>query len=522
MKRLITLLVLLALPVAAQAQDQQIDASAIFSTGDITLAPAGGDVMPNVGGSVNLGSLTTKYGAVHASELWVESLVAADTMATIGGRVLVAPTTTLVADLTTSATTIHVKTNNLASGDRIVLQANGATEWMAVASSASGSAGDYSYTVTRNLDASGANAWSAGDAVLDTGTTGNGYIDLYSVAGLISGDTVGPTIVGNVRTGTTWNAVAPRWAIGNLDGLYGYSATTYGAAFGDPDGAWLKIDASNGVRMGYATSNYISLSTDGSAKLVLTTDQSSSTAGLVFKRDARSGFSFGTSDRVGLSLADYTGDEVLSLNNSVDGTGDSLPSVRSIIHINASGWNEASTGSATATAGLSLQSDPSTVRALLSAGTVELTLLQGSDTTITGWFSAASGFAVNGTHGLTRNCNGTTNPFQFTGGIVTTCTAFSDLRKKHDVEPFTRGLTDVLKIRPIAFTYNADVGVGGDRRYGFSGQNLLEAVPEVMTRDEDGFLQISYTAPLLAAYANAIRELSDRVDELQWELERRP
>jgi hypothetical protein len=65
-----------------------------------------------------------------------------------------------------------------------------------------------------------------GDAAL-TRDTGNGFIDLYSTAGVLSGS--GPTIVGNVRTGTTYNNIAPRWAIGNLNGLYGYGATTYGA-----------------------------------------------------------------------------------------------------------------------------------------------------------------------------------------------------------------------------------------------------------------------------------------------------
>jgi hypothetical protein len=265
-KRLILSLAMLALPVAAQAQDQQIDASAIYSSGDLTLSPTGGDVLPD-GSSINLGSDADKFLTLHAAELWVQTLIARDTMATIGGRVLVAPTTTLVADLTTSATTIHVKHNDLASGDRIVLESGGSLEWMAVTSSASGSAGDYTYSVTRDLDGSGANTWSSGDAVLNTGASGDGFIDLYSDAGVIPGDTVGPSIVGNVRTGTDWDAVSPRWALGNLDGLYGYSSTTYGAAFGDPSGAWLKIDATNGVLIGYDSTTKISLDASGNADI---------------------------------------------------------------------------------------------------------------------------------------------------------------------------------------------------------------------------------------------------------------
>jgi hypothetical protein len=515
------MLALLLLPSLAQAQDQQIDASAIYSTGDLTLAPAGGDIMPSVGGSVNLGSLTKKYGAVHASELWVESLVAQGTIATIGGRVLVAPTTTLVADLTTSATTIHVKANNLASGDRIVLQANGVTEWMAVTSSASGSTGDYSYSVTRNLDGSGANAWSAGDAVLNTGVSGDGYIDLYSLAGLIPGDTVGPTIVGNVRTGTTWNSVAPRWAIGNLDGLYGYSATTYGAAFGDPSGAWLKIDPTNGVRMGYDSTDYVKIDTDGSPRLTLQSTNSPET-GLVFRRAVHSGYGWGTDDVAALYLDDNIGDQSMVLANDIGNSSGSIGAdVRAIDIISAKGWTSAGSGSSTDEARIHLQSDPTISRVWLSAGSVDFIMQEGDATTLDGSLSVGTGYQVNGTAGVSKNCDGTAHPFTFTGGIATACTAFSDLRKKHDVEPFTRGLSDVLRIRPIAFRYNSDVGVGDAEHYGFSGQNLLTAVPEVMSRDKDGFLQISYTAPLLAAYANAIRELSDRVDELQWELERR-
>src|SRR5690606_1658255 len=104
----------------------------------------------------------------------------------------------LTADLNNSATTISVKHNNLASGDRIFLEGDGQFEAMAVTSGPSG-AGPYTYSVTRNLDGSGANAWPAGSAVLNTGTTGDGFIDLYADSGVVTGSTAGPTIVGNVR-----------------------------------------------------------------------------------------------------------------------------------------------------------------------------------------------------------------------------------------------------------------------------------------------------------------------------------
>jgi hypothetical protein len=523
-KRLILILAMLALPLAAQAQDQQIDASAIYSSGDITMAPAGGEVLPDVGGTRNLGTLTRKWGAVNAAELWVETLVAQDTMATIGGRVLVAPTTSLVADLTTSATTIHVKANTLASGDRVVLQSNGNLEWMAVTSSASGSAGNYSYSVTRNLDGSGANTWSAGDAVLDTGASGDGYIDLYSVDGLIPGSTAGPTIVGNVRTGTTWSAVEPRWAIGNLEGLYGYSSATYGAAFGDPDGAWLKVDASNGVRIGYSGQTTIGISSSGAAQVTLSPQPSTDWDLGAFK--------FATSTG-SLGMAGVADDDTrtktlaLAAYDEDDGgtTGFASVSVTANYHEHdASTQAEIILNSSNASTNISLSADDFIT---ISAPLIKVTSSGGANVAQSSeplnniyatTYNAKTGAGTSAA-GVTKNCDGTAHPFTFTGGIATACTAFSDLRKKHDVEPFTRGLSDVLKIRPIAFRYNADVGVGEAKHYGFNGQNLLSAIPEAMSRDKDGFLQISYSSPILATYANAIRELAAQLDELKWEME---
>ncbi len=219
----------------------------VAPTGDFIFNPTGNDILPTTNYDLNIGSLSKKYLTLHAAELWVETLVAQDTIATIGGRILVGPTTVLTSDLTNVATTILVKHNQMASGDRVYMEANGKVEFMSI-DSAPGGVGPYSYTVTRNLDGTGANVWNAGDAVFNTGTTGDGFIDLYSFSGLASG-TTGPTIVGNVRNSSTYNDWTEHWAIGNLDGLYGYGSTTYGAAFGAySEEAYITIDSSNGVR----------------------------------------------------------------------------------------------------------------------------------------------------------------------------------------------------------------------------------------------------------------------------------
>lgn len=245
-------------------------------TGDWIFNAGGKDIYPSTNYDQNLGLLSKKFLALHAGELLVETLVAQNTIATIGGRVIIAPTTPLVADLSTDSSYIQTKYNNIANGDRIYLEADGKVEFMTVISSAVPNGSYYRYAVTRNIDGSDANIWYAGDAVLNTGTTGNGFIDLYSVRGIKAATEYGPTIVGNVRNSATWNDWSPRWAIGNLNGLYGYSTNTYGAAFGVPTGAWIKIDPTEGLRIGHNATNFIQIAADATATM----------AGLTISTDA--------------------------------------------------------------------------------------------------------------------------------------------------------------------------------------------------------------------------------------------
>jgi len=232
------------------------------------------DILPNANYRVNLGTITNKLLTVHAAELWVETLVAADTMATIGGRVLVGPTTTLTRDLTAVATTVYIKHNQWSNGDVVYLQtgvtSGGTTstiEFMQVTSVATTISAvrpntEYSYTVTRNLDGTGANTWVQGDAVFNTGNTGNGFIDLYSLRGMKyiteagtdpAQAQYGPTIAMNVRNSATFNDWSEHAALGNLRGLYGYATDTYGVGLGKyttaSGSSYITIDAANGYRI---------------------------------------------------------------------------------------------------------------------------------------------------------------------------------------------------------------------------------------------------------------------------------
>jgi hypothetical protein len=246
--------------------------SSITDASDIVLDPVGNDVLPANNFDVSLGSTDKKFLTVWASELWVETLVAQQTLATIGGRVLVSPTNILARDAAPGDTTIYVKYNSFKlqgggeAGSKIVMESNGKYEIMHVTTTVAPSVqpdGSFAYVVVRNDDGTGANQWYSGDAILDTGKVGDGFIDLYSLRGIKSATEVGPTIVGNVRYGANFNEWEPRWAIGNLNGLYGYSSDTYGTAFGAPTAAWVKIDTANGVRLGYNATTTIQMSAAG-------------------------------------------------------------------------------------------------------------------------------------------------------------------------------------------------------------------------------------------------------------------
>lgn len=226
----------------------------------------GQDILPMTAGSGNVGLTNRKWLSLHASEMWVSTLVAEDVMSTIGGRVLVGPTTTLAASINASTTTITTRHNNLTTGYRVYLEGGGQFECMVIQSTPSGS-GPYTYTVTRNYDGSGGNSWDEGSAILNTGVTGHGFIDLYSQSGITSGSQYGPTIVGNVRANNNWNGIEPRWAAGNLNGLYGYSANAYGFAAGVASGPHVTIDSTDGIKIKRGGETHVQVGADGWLRL---------------------------------------------------------------------------------------------------------------------------------------------------------------------------------------------------------------------------------------------------------------
>jgi hypothetical protein len=85
----------------------------------------------------------------------------------------------------------------------------------------------------------------------------------------ISRFTIGPTLCGNVRTGTAAFDMAERWCLGNLAGTYGYSSVTpvYGFASGSSSATWVSVDATNGFRIMNGSTEKLKFDTSGNGSL---------------------------------------------------------------------------------------------------------------------------------------------------------------------------------------------------------------------------------------------------------------
>jgi hypothetical protein len=127
---------------------------------------------------------------------------------------------------------------------------------------------EFEYAAERNLDGTGINAWTEGDAVFNTGQTGDGFIDLYSRRGIDTGGH-GPAIVGNIRDSATYNDWSEHWAIGNLNGIYGYTSDTMGVGLGKyaTDDSYITIDSTSGIQI--TANNQVVGSWDTSGNMTL-------------------------------------------------------------------------------------------------------------------------------------------------------------------------------------------------------------------------------------------------------------
>ena len=96
------------------------------------------------------------------------------------------------------------------------------------------------------------------------------------------------------------------------------------------------------------------------------------------------------------------------------------------------------------------------------------------------------------------------------GIYYSTLSQRSDIRKKENVTTYTRGLSEVLQLRPVSFNwkeYNST-----EIEYGFIAQEVEEIIPEIVNQDSEGYKNIKNAyIPILV---NAIKELNNKINEL--------
>jgi hypothetical protein len=112
----------------------------------------------------------------------------------------------------------------------------------------------------------------------------------------------------------------------------------------------------------------------------------------------------------------------------------------------------------------------------------------------------------------------TTGCVKTADGTVITGTCSSDLRFKKNVTPFTNMLDKVARLQPVYFNWRAsefpNKHFGDALSFGLIAQDVEAVLPELVTKDEQGFLAINYSKlPLLTI--QAVKELKAENEALK-------
>ncbi len=99
---------------------------------------------------------------------------------------------------------------------------------------------------------------------------------------------------------------------------------------------------------------------------------------------------------------------------------------------------------------------------------------------------------------------------------------FSDERLKNIKGSYSRGLSAVMGLRPVRFSYKSDnpLALPSDtENIGFSAQALQRVVPEAVTRNANGYL-VMHSDPILWAMVNAIQEQQKEIASLKAQVQK--
>lgn len=135
---------------------------------------------------------------------------------------------------------------------------------------------------------------------------------------------------------------------------------------------------------------------------------------------------------------------------------------------------------------------------------------------------SALSYSANGTAGVSVGPFTAITSITTVGGIVTALSGSSDAKLKTNVEPFNRGLADIVKINPVTYQWNEEgqkiTNFGPDvRQAGFIAQDVQNAIPEAVGVEvQNGVEYLNFSdRPILAALVNAIKEQQEQIESLK-------
>lgn len=196
----------------------------VMQMGSVRLNPAGS-------GLISLGDYNRKWSELFVSQLIVDNLVASNVMATIGGRIMVAPTAKMTRDITAAATTIYLDSNLAQPLNELYMagyKAGGIpqNETMRIISGpVNTAAGEWSYVVTRNIKGQG-NIMHANRGFELGDTTGWGVF--YS--NVLAFNTFAVDNASQAR-GTYSGKIVTKNSFGNYVGIYSEITLTAGVLY---------------------------------------------------------------------------------------------------------------------------------------------------------------------------------------------------------------------------------------------------------------------------------------------------
>lgn len=214
------------------------------------------NIIPSTSDSYDIGSSDKLFRAAYLSELH-SLLFVENTIVLLGSKFVVGKGQGSLPYFVSASSTQIDFGIPMTQNDFVLFRMPLQVEAMQIGTLASGST---VYNATRNVDGTIANDWVAGSVFLILGNTGDGRIEL---------DAQTSPRMNIVSQGNTWNGGSELVRIGDLDGNWGYSGSTFGAAFGEytTNKGNITIDSTNGLRLRTYNTTVIQFDNSGSAMI---------------------------------------------------------------------------------------------------------------------------------------------------------------------------------------------------------------------------------------------------------------